>query len=89
MFGDNGGRGPTADVGPSTAVVAVALILGAVWLCIRHTMLALFGVVVAAMLAVVFWLLFGGDSILAHPLFGLVVIAIGAAIGASSGRHRR
>ncbi len=89
MFGDKGDRGPSANVGPSTAVVAVTLVLGVVWLCIRHTMLALFCVIVAVVLAFVFWLLFGGDSILAHPLFGLVAIAIGAAIGSSSNRDRR
>jgi hypothetical protein len=89
MFGEKADRGPTGNVGPSTAVVAVALVLGVVWLCVRHTMLALFCVIVAAVLAVVFWLLFGGDSLLAHPLFGLVVIAIGAAIGLSSNRNRR
>jgi len=89
MFGDKGDRGPTSNIGPSTAVVAVALVLGAVWLCLRHTMLALFCVFVAAVLAVVFWLLFGGDSLLAHPLFGLVVIVIGGVIGSSSNRDRR
>jgi len=88
MFGDKSDRGPTGNVGPSTAVVAIALVLGVVWLCIRHTMLALRCVAVAAVLAVVFWLMFGSDSIIAHPLFGLIVIAIGGAIGSSSNRDR-
>jgi len=86
VFGERGGdRGPTSNVGPSTATVAMALLVGAVWLCVKHPRVAVKCVVAAGVVALVT----GGSNMLAHPLVGLVVMGIGAAIGSSSNRKGR
>jgi hypothetical protein len=86
MFGERrGDRGPTSNVGPSTATVAIAAVIGAVWLCVKHPRVAVKCVIAAGLVVVVT----GGSNMLTHPLVGLVVMGIGAAIGNASrhGRH--
>ena len=86
VFGERGGdRGPTSNIGPTTATVAMALLVGAIWLCVKHPRVAVKCVIAAALVAVVT----GGGNVLAHPLVGLLVMGIGAAIGWRSGRGGR